>query len=83
MACYSPLDVPKLPKDTNKPVELTPEQEEKRKTVLEHFSNDDYRVPEEEKGELMEEEKFWLVCEKSRLDGILLTSYSYRQTNAF
>jgi hypothetical protein len=29
--------------------------------VLEHFSKPDYLLPGSEKGELSEEEKFWLV----------------------
>lgn len=64
MACYTPLDVPKLPTNDGIKVELTPEQEEKRKNVLEHFSKDGYSIPGEEKGELTEEEKFWLVSKR-------------------
>jgi hypothetical protein len=41
--------------------DLTPNQIELQKKVLDHFSKPDYVLPGEEKGELMEEEKFWLV----------------------
>ena len=61
MACYTPLEVPNTPQNDAGKIELTPEQETKHKNVLEHFSKDDFRVPDEEKGELMEEEKFWHV----------------------
>lgn len=61
MACYTPIDVPNIVSNDEGALVLTPDQEEKRKHALEHFSKDDYRLPDEEKGELMEEEKFWLA----------------------
>ncbi|KAL0065106.1 Phosphatidylinositol transfer protein (PITP) [Marasmius tenuissimus] len=44
---------------------LTSQQEQMQKEVQAHFSKDGYKIPgiEEEKGELLEEEKFWLSYE--------------------
>ncbi|THH04011.1 hypothetical protein EW145_g5834 [Phellinidium pouzarii] len=61
MSDLTPLPVPHIPanekaEDTN----LTEEQETKRKEALAYFDNHDYRLPDEEKGELMDEEKMWL-----------------------
>lgn len=55
---------PPLPQDTIQPyASLPPNQEEMYETVSGHFSKENYILPgsEEGKGELMEEEKFWLV----------------------
>ncbi|KAF9267820.1 CRAL/TRIO domain-containing protein [Marasmius fiardii PR-910] len=45
--------------------DLTPEQEKMQKEVQAHFSKDGYVIPDadNEKGKLMEEEKFWLSYE--------------------
>lgn len=43
------------------PPTLTEKQEELLKEVLDHFTKADYQLPGEEKPELSEEEKFWLV----------------------
>jgi hypothetical protein len=42
--------------------DLTPKQEEEYDTVYKHFANLDYELGGVENGELMELEKFWLVC---------------------
>ncbi|KAH8117999.1 CRAL/TRIO domain-containing protein [Phellopilus nigrolimitatus] len=61
MSDFIPLPVPTIPEnDELKDIKLSDEQEEKRNDVLAHFDKDDYRLPGEEKGELMDEEKMWL-----------------------
>jgi hypothetical protein len=50
------------PADATEPAEtLTEQQQEMYKNVLAHFTKEGYVLPKEEKGELIEEEKFWLV----------------------
>lgn len=66
MAEYTPLPIPLVPivpEDVERhDVGLTDEQEAKRKHVLEHFDKADYRIPGfDEKAEMMDEEKMWLV----------------------
>ena len=72
MADYIPIAVPATPADArDKNAELTEEHEKKRQEVLAHFDKDDYRIaglPAEEKAELMDEEKMWLVGCNSRMD---------------
>ena len=72
MADYIPIAVPATPADArDKNAELTEEHEKKRQEVLAHFDKDDYRIPglpAEEKAELMDEEKMWLVSRSSRMD---------------
>jgi hypothetical protein len=41
--------------------ELTPAQAEMHNKVLEHFQSESYKLPGVQDGELMAEEKFWLV----------------------
>ena len=64
MADYTPIEVPVIEGDSVQNVELTEDQEQKYNEVLDHFSKDDFKVPGEEKGDLMEEEKFWLVSRR-------------------
>lgn len=60
---HTPIDVPAAPADYALPAALTSGQEEMRKKVLDHFTNVGYHIPGiEEKGELTDDEKFWLVC---------------------
>lgn len=62
MSDFVPLEVPTIPANEDlKDVKLSDEEETKRNEVLAHFDRDDYRIPGEEKGELMDEEKMWLV----------------------
>lgn len=42
--------------------DLTEKQEGYLQNVLDHFSKPDYVLPEVEKGDLADEEKYWLVC---------------------
>lgn len=63
---FTPLPVPDTPADSSElklPFEdLSDGQQSKLQEVLDHFSAATYAVPGvEEKGELMEEEKMWLV----------------------
>lgn len=58
---YLPIPPPH-PKADASPPKTTTEQEEMYKKVYEHFTKDGYVLPDEEKGEFTEEEKFWLVC---------------------
>ena len=41
--------------------ELSEKQEKMRLDVLAYFSDKDYKLPKEENGPLMDEEKMWLV----------------------
>ncbi|KAK7463518.1 Phosphatidylinositol transfer protein (PITP) [Stygiomarasmius scandens] len=59
---YEPLLPPSEKKDASQPP-LTPEQTKMQADVQAHFVKPDYVVPGVEKGELMEEEKFWLSYE--------------------
>ena len=62
MPDFEPLPVPSIPEnEKHKSVQLTEDEEKKYQEVLTHFTKDDYRLPDEEKGELMDEEKMWLV----------------------
>jgi hypothetical protein len=60
---YTPLPPPPVPADFKQPDSLSQKHEEMLQTVLAHFSKTGYVVPglDAEKGELTEEEKFWLV----------------------
>jgi hypothetical protein len=60
MPVYAPIAPPFL-ESAEAPGELTPDQASMTAKVLEHFSKPDYLLPGLEKGELGEEEKFWLV----------------------
>lgn len=57
---YVPIPPPQ-PKADAGPPKLTTEQEDLYKKVYEHFTEDGYMLPDEEKGEFTEEEQFWLV----------------------
>ena len=59
---YLPLPPPAVPDDFKHPT-LSESEETKRKEVLAHFTPDTYALPETEegKGQLTEDEKFWLV----------------------
>lgn len=74
MSDYTPIEPPSsTPTGTSPLQDLNEEQEEKRQKVLVHFSNDEYKIPGEEKGELTEEEKFWLVSDSYKTwDGLTL-----------
>ncbi|KAL5525775.1 hypothetical protein ACEPAG_7112 [Sanghuangporus baumii] len=61
MSVFAPLEVPSIPANEElKEIKLTEEQETKYAEVLAHFDKEDYKLPGEEKGELMDEEKMWL-----------------------
>lgn len=57
---YVPIPPPP-PKPDAGPPEPTAEEEGKYLKVYEHFTKDGYALPDEEEGELTEEETFWLV----------------------
>jgi hypothetical protein len=60
---HTPIDVPDVPAGFTHPAALTTEQEDMLKKVLDHFTNIEYHLPGiEEKGNLTDDEKFWLVC---------------------
>jgi hypothetical protein len=60
---FLPFAPTPLPVDAKEPEEnLTEAQQTMYKHVLDHFSKADYKLPKGDKGELSEEEKFWLVC---------------------
>lgn len=65
MAHFVPLAVPTTPAEAiYKNSNLSEEHEKKREEVLVHFDKDDYKIPglpAEEKAELVDEEKMWLV----------------------
>lgn len=55
---------PTITQDATRPwADLPPNQEEMYEKVLAHFAKEGYSIPgvEEGKGELMDEEKLWLV----------------------
>ena len=62
---HVPLPRPALPHDATRPGELTASQEEMYAKMLAHFDRPDYALPRAEKGELGEEEQFWLVSASS------------------
>lgn len=72
MAHFVPLAVPTTPTEVkDKNFELSEEHEKKRKEVLVHFDKDDYKIPglpAEEKAELVDEEKMWLVSPSSLMN---------------
>jgi hypothetical protein len=55
--------LPLPPPDRTFPVQeaLTEPQQDQLKNVLAHFSKADFTIPGLSKGDLLEEEKFWLV----------------------
>ena len=62
MSVFTPLEVPTVPENEKlKDVQLTEDQQAKYNEVLSYFEKEDYRLPDVEKGELMDEEKMWLV----------------------
>lgn len=62
MSVFAPLEVPYIREnEVCKDIKLPDDQEEKYAEVLAHFDKADYKLPGEEKGELMDEEKMWLV----------------------
>jgi hypothetical protein len=61
MSVYTPPEPPAIPEDFPPPAALTEEQTAMHAKVLEHFSKSEYTLPDAEKGELLEDEKFWLV----------------------
>ena len=79
---YVPIPPPQ-PKPDAGPPKLTTEQEGKYEKVYEHFTKDGYALPDEEKGEFTEEEKFWLVRFPCGLVfAVLMTSTVPRAMNA-
>jgi hypothetical protein len=52
---------PALPADVDPFKNLTANELDLHKKVFDHFSKPDYVLPGLDKGELSEEEKFWLV----------------------
>ena len=66
MTIYTPLEPPPVTQ-SHTPSKLTEAQEEKRKQLIAHYSDAEYKVGEDsEKGELTEDERFWLVSETTR-----------------
>ena len=64
---YEARPPPHIPIDPAVPppnLKLTDVQQKMYDEVLAHFSKQDYVLPDEENGALMEEEKFWLVSPK-------------------
>ncbi|KAI3615003.1 cral trio domain protein [Moniliophthora roreri] len=59
---FEPIPPPTDSAVVTRPV-LTPDQEKMQKDVQAHFTKPEYVIPGTEKGELMEEEKFWLSYE--------------------
>ncbi|KAF9496708.1 CRAL/TRIO domain-containing protein [Pleurotus eryngii] len=60
---FVPLPVPSAPADCKPSPELTATEDELYSKVLAHFSNPEYVIPGLAKGQLKEEEKFWLSRE--------------------
>jgi len=60
---YTPLPPPALPADFKLADPLAPKHEEMFKEVLAYFTLTEYVIPDSvgEKGQLTEEEKYWLV----------------------
>ena len=59
---YTPLPIPIIPKETTKPSStLTDAQKTLYTDTLSHFQASDYKLPGVENGELLDEERFWLV----------------------
>ncbi|TDL19891.1 CRAL/TRIO domain-containing protein [Rickenella mellea] len=60
---FKPIPTPatKYPKEIHG--KLSDDQEAHRKTVLAHFNGHDYQIPDLVKGQLSDEEKFWLSNE--------------------
>ena len=60
---HTPVPPPALPADFKPADPPTPKQATMLEEVLTHFSKSDYAIPgfDHEKGQLTEEEKFWLV----------------------
>lgn len=58
---YTAYPPPPPPSEKPAPAELSAAQAEMHKRVLENFRNETYKIPGIENGELLEEEKFWLV----------------------
>lgn len=56
---YTPPEPPQLIRTDI--AKLTDEQDDKRKQLIAHFSDPEYKVGGDANGELSEEEKFWLV----------------------
>ena len=81
MSDFTPLPVPHIPSnDELRHTALNEEQEAKRVEVLTHFDRDEYRLSSEENGELMDDEKIWLVRSNDLelfdcLNATLLTRY--------
>ena len=74
MSVFTPLEVPVVPENEEyKQHKLNDEQEAKRLEVLSYFDREDYKLPKEEKGELMDEEKMWLV---SKISSLILSQFS-------
>jgi hypothetical protein len=67
MPVYTPIAPPAVPDDAQKPADLTVVQADLHAKVLGHFSTPEYALPEVEKSELTEDEKFWLVSAFNRL----------------
>ena len=57
------LAAPPSREDAKPPVELTENEQDMYEKVLKHFSSPEYALPGIEKGQLKEEEKFWLSKE--------------------
>ncbi|KAJ8456349.1 hypothetical protein ONZ45_g18756 [Pleurotus djamor] len=57
------LAAPPLREDAKPTVELTENEQDMYEKVLKHFSSPEYALPGIEKGQLKEEEKFWLSKE--------------------
>jgi hypothetical protein len=75
--------LPLPPPDKTFPVkeELTESQQGTYKAVLEHFSKDGYKLPQVESGELLEQEKFWLVRLEWQVENILVLMDVFSPTN--
>jgi hypothetical protein len=59
---FLPIHPPTIYKD-DPGAELKESEQSMYDAVVEHFTRTDYSIPNIEKGELMDQEKFWLSCE--------------------
>ena len=58
-----PIPPPTIHKDDPRATRLEESEQAMYDEVVNHFSQTDYSIPNVEKGELMDQEKFWLSRE--------------------